>query len=1251
MTDPRSNVDVLRDYFGSGSGKGPSQGDVAKLILLNAKTTNEGPGMIGPEKPSVMGRIFDILSRGNYAVANTVLEDQKKDGQDVFNAFWQGLSGKKKTTFKDVLEQGGMESGPLRSLASFGLDVFADPTTYIPFAGIASKVKGAVVKGGKVVEGAADLERPLGQRLLDQGTPINPEVFGQEAKTTAIPDILKAPVGQKLPDASKLPVTDLTPTAGKVKPGTAPGQLQFELLDLAAPTKPKKPPVGQIEPPKPKEGVQTTLKFPDLNVKAARGNAKAVQDFVNKLGNSAPEILAKVEGGNILEASKLAPKQLPIPNPKQALAADNIIAGFDPAKATAKINKKNPETLNAKQQVKLWHRARDEARKLIYSKGRNPEKVKAQTLDAAVKIYGDVEAKLAAQGMVPRIGTGENVKLSDVLSDLSQRGVPITDDLFAEFGNKIKPGSELWKSVEILRARGAITDAGTVKSIADAVGDTRAAIKASGALSDAGQKNFDEFLKSFATNQAKAMGTSPAGASAVGKLVDMTLRSGKSPAQIAIEQRAKMLDNIITTGRDRAAFNGVVTKALEKDLGKLPAWAVNDNKAVEFLMGRMATWWGQADLRPLSLDAIGSSHATAATRAKVLDGMFKGSTDAARHDAFKAAQGLLPSSSPVVSELANKISTIMDNLVGKEAGTSVITRSTVDREMVNKWLKEYQSDFQFSNKTKKLPNGDLADYSKGTDWIDSWKSYAVKEDPKTFIFKLQQAVEQATREKALFDEIGERFGSTVPGKGYRTKIEGHPYIRDYYFPDEIAKQIPRVVKDWSATQWKSNSQLLRHYDRVMSMVKSGLTIYRPAHHIRNYMGDVYLGWMDNVNGLRPYQLATQVQKSMQGAYETLADVDRLVDMGLMSRNMRTPKPNQIIFKNRSGVPFTAEQIAAVAHQKGLLESAKTLEDIIDLGHEGMQKGVLDFQPFGGKVQKVARGASELLSHNTRLAHFIDKVEKSHGNDLPKIFETAANRSRKWHPTGLDLTDFEKKYMRRILPFYSWMRKSLPLLIEGLVMNPGKTVVPAKLSDALQDMAGIQTNGRDDPFPVDQMFPQWIRDQGVGPVGLPDGLLGSFSNQEPGGYVMAGMGLNPLAELVAQLQSPGKTIASSLTPALKVPMELMMGQQAFTGEPITGYDAKPGALQEYIGEQIPIVSGVQGITGITPLGTETRKSQTSGGDAKIEALVNFLTGAGIKGTGPYVKSAVYEARKPQQAARRNQRDEFLRNLQDNLQEGS
>jgi hypothetical protein len=381
---------------------------------------------------------------------------------------------------------------------------------------------------------------------------------------------------------------------------------------------------------------------------------------------------------------------------------------------------------------------------------------------------------------------------------------------------------------------------------------------------------------------------------------------------------------------------------------------------------------------------------------------------------------------------------------------------------------------------------------------------------------------------------------------------------------------------------------------------------------------------------------------MKDAYSDLQDVDKLVEVGLFSRSYATPKPGEILFRNQSGVPFTAEQIGAVAHQKGLLEHSRTIEDIIDLGDSG-RKSILDSKPFGGNVQKFARGASELIGHNARLAHFIDKVAKSRGSNLADIFEQASRRARKWHPTGLDMTPFEKKYLRRVIPFYTWIRKSTPLLMEGLAMKPGKVVAVSKAYDAMQTAAGIDTPGRDNPSPVDQMFPQWMRAQGLGPIGLPDGILGPFSNQSPPGYVMAGVGLNPLSDLMSQLESPGRTLLSSLTPGIQIPMELLKGEKNFTGEPIMGSAARPGAFGQYVGEQIPLYSAFQGITGITPFGGETRRVEKSGGDASREALVNWLTAAGIKGTGPYTKQSYYEKYQPKKDERAALKREFLKGL--------
>jgi hypothetical protein len=183
-----------------------------------------------------------------------------------------------------------------------------------------------------------------------------------------------------------------------------------------------------------------------------------------------------------------------------------------------------------------------------------------------------------------------------------------------------------------------------------------------------------------------------------------------------------------------------------------------------------------------------------------------------------------------------------------------------------------------------------------------------------------------------------------------------------------------------------------------------------------------------------------------------------------------------------------------------------------------------------------------------------------------------------------------------------------------------------------------------------MFPQWLRDEGIGPVGLPDGLLGNLTNQTPAGYVQGGVGLNPLSQLLAQIQHPGKTIGSSLSPMIQIPLELgITGRKTFTGEPITGPDAAPGALQQYIGEQIPIWSALQGATGVTPFGTDTKRAAQSDNQSGRESLINWLTGLGIKGTGPYIKSALYEKRAPLLAQRKAAKQDFLAELKSKLGE--
>lgn len=1196
------DYDALAQFFAHPQVPTSQASDIARFILLNADVQRDKGKAKGGGEPSLIGRIFDVLSRPRYAVANAIKGMVETGEAPNIYDIVSGLSGTQKTSYGDVLKSAGVEEGPLRTILGTGLDIVADPVNFIP-VGKAVKAGIAAAKGAP----KAIPEVTAIQKLLFKGEPVNPELYGLPAKSTGeIPKALINP-------------SKAEPAFPRDTLATGPVQSAIPTLDLP--------------------GVPSRLPIPAITTAAesAEKSSRTVGQIPFKLDvstapkKSAEQIVKDAAQGSPVDIAKTAPVVRGVEfEPRHAKIADDILGKFDPARSTAQINLKHPDTLNAKQQVWLYHRAINAAKSIA----RKPEWVASH----AHKIYAAIEDSLKAKGFVPRLGSGENVSLYDVIR---QTGGPSqAKAVLDSFAKDLSKDNPIWDAVEGLRAANAIDESKSVKFILDKAAEARSTMVASGALSDAGEKLATDSILKLAKQAAKIAPISPAATGAASKLLNQVLHGGKSVGQVATETKANIIESILSGAKaSRPEINQALTRALEKQHGKLPAWAVEGNKAIEFMMSRVATWWGQKDLRPMSLTAISAASATAAARGKALNSLFKGFDPTQRAEALAVAQGFGQPTSVHTARLADEITKMMSNLAGQVGGASVVMRSAVDRGMLNKWMRTYGTGFEFTaDAAAKDIIGKVHNFSKGTDWLNSWKIAEVKGDPETWLFKVQQAMEQATREKALFDELGERFGQRAAGGGFKSKIEGHPYLEGYYFPDDIAKQIPRVVKDWTSPA-RTSDPLMRHYDRLLSMWKSGVTIYRPAHHIRNFVGDAYLGWMDGVNTVKPYMLAARVQRTMKDMYPTLADVDKLVELGVASKNLSTPRVGEVIFRNKSGVPFTAQQIGAVAHQKGLLEHARTIEDIIDLGESSR------FKPFGGKVQAVGRAASELTSHNTRLAHFIDKIMKSRGSNLEDIFEQASRRARRWHPTGLDLTDFEKKFMRRIIPFYAWMRKSTPLLLEGLVMNPGKVLAMPKAFGGIQELAGIETGGIDDPFPVDQMFPSWLKAEGLGPLSTGEGWLGKFSNQDPPGYVMAGQGLNPLNSLIAQISQPGKTLVGSITPAIQIPLSLASGQNLSTGMPISGVDAKPGAMEEYLGSQVPIVSMAQGITGVTPFGTTTKKGQ---GDQFTESFINWLTSAGIRGTGPYIKQARYEATRPAQVQRSAQKQAFLEQLKEMMQ---
>jgi hypothetical protein len=651
-----------------------------------------------------------------------------------------------------------------------------------------------------------------------------------------------------------------------------------------------------------------------------------------------------------------------------------------------------------------------------------------------------------------------------------------------------------------------------------------------------------------------------------------------------------------------------ITRAINKVIGG-PRLAVLGTKVgepaavVEWLGARFNAAYKNADMRPIYLKQAATAKSTVARRAQYLNNLakqFNVNDLDLWNGALKGAQGL---QEPIVGSpealLSREILTVMENLFGSSGlkssvalENSVVGRSQLFMDELNKNLRRFGlGDYQFTKKGK---------YKTGTEWLNSWESWDVKR-PMEFLFKMQNVVEHTTREKLMFDEIAGRFGNYTRS-GVFTHTVSHPRLAGAYFGKEAAEQINQFTRNLKDIA-KPNSKQMQMFDKVLSKWKAGVTIYVPSHHIRNMIGDVYFNWLGGVNSTRAYGTAFKVMQSQRGRYEGLAELDNLTNPKAIQRAMSGSSSNavgkQTALTMRNGTHVTNDMVYVSAFQHGILPSTRVLEDIPDDVASGIDK----FRPLGGRAQKAAHTLSEGRDHYVRLAHYVDVLKKS-GKSFEAATEEAAGVVRKWHPDGMDLTKFERNVVRRMFPFYSWTRKALPLIIESLVATPGKVMAYPKAEYLLQQMMGIQTGPMSDPFPYDQLFPDWIREKGIGPT------MGG-----PGDYTVANPS-NPTLDLIAQLNHPGRMGMGMLNPAARIPIELSTGVDAQTGAPIDGLDP------DYIAKQIPGVSHVGRISGEFGV-SDTTKENSSGFNA--QNIFNLLTALNVQNTGPYQKSAEFDMR--------------------------
>lgn len=420
------------------------------------------------------------------------------------------------------------------------------------------------------------------------------------------------------------------------------------------------------------------------------------------------------------------------------------------------------------------------------------------------------------------------------------------------------------------------------------------------------------------------------------------------------------------------------------------------------------------------------------------------------------------------------------------------------------------------------------------------------------------------------NELGEKFGLEFTGATPAVKTglikklgltkANNPLIKgEVYVPQNINKILEGVEKMFVNSE--EADKLLRLHDQALRAWKTQATVLNPGHHVRNFIGDVYLNYLDGVVNPRRYEQAARA----------------LGKTGKIKIGKATATGDeiwQLYVKTGAKTGFFKEEISEF--------KLKPLEWI--------------------------RERSEMREDFGRLAHFIDVMVKegkhvkpgvNRWKELEEVALKAKDRVNKFNFDYGDFTDVERRYFKRIMPFYSWLRKNLPLQLEMLAVRPGRQVVVPKAFHAIETMLGIEKDAT-----IEDSIPHWIKEKS--PLQISDGESPSFMN----------FGL-PVQELSMLGGREGgidgkeimRNLLASTSPLIKAPIELTTEEQLFSGAPVdsgTQYAANqfPMArmLSNQFGEDGPTDAAMQEawFNYLTGLGKQTATPQRRAGELRTQS---------------------------------------------------
>jgi hypothetical protein len=222
------------------------------------------------------------------------------------------------------------------------------------------------------------------------------------------------------------------------------------------------------------------------------------------------------------------------------------------------------------------------------------------------------------------------------------------------------------------------------------------------------------------------------------------------------------------------------------------------------------------------------------------------------------------------------------------------------------------------------------------------------------------------------------------------------------------------------------------YDKVSSFWRKR-AIASFSYHIRNAVSDINTAYLEVAGHKLP-------GKTVSGVKATAA-------ASKQSKQWRPVASDMTLKVN--GKPMPMDEFLKTARKEGVLDAGYFGSEVASMAGEQADRA--------SKVARTGGTAGRAVKRwNLNRENTMRLVTFKAGLDRGLSPADAADAANKFHIDYGDLTDFERRALRRLTGFYTWTARSIPLHAETLVTRPGKYATVEKLRQNVGNATTGQT---------------------------------------------------------------------------------------------------------------------------------------------------------------------------------------------------